>query len=304
MFDHAWADAWQRAGLCYFPKLVSAIPYTPASGQRMLCRQNRQEELFPILLNAVIKLVQAEDFSGVHILFSDAEQQTFLAQKPLICRHDCQYHWHNREYHNFDDFLSRLTARKRKNIRRERQKVAQVGIQLRCLDGHSASEKDWQDFTNFYNQTFAEKNGMATFNLGFFQQVATALPDHVLLVLANDGDDCIAGALMYKSDSTLFGRHWGSVEHFDSLHFEACYYQGIEHCIASGLAHFEPGAQGEHKIARGFEPTLTRSFHWVKDEQFRHSLKHYCEHEQTAVQAYMEELAGSSPFRVERMSDG
>ena len=299
VFDHAWSDAWQRAGLSYYPKLVSAIPYTPATGQRMLCEPGREAELYPLLLNGALRLAEAQNFSGLHILFPQAAEQEFLQHQNLISRHDCQYHWHNRQYEDFDDFLSRLTARKRKNIRREREKALQSGVQLRCLDGHGATDQDWHDFTRFYNQTFAEKWGMATFNVGFFSQVARAMPDQILLVLADLGNECIAGALMYKSGHTLYGRHWGSTTHIDSLHFEACYYQGIEYCIANGLQHFEPGAQGEHKIARGFEPSLTRSFHWLQEEQFRGPVTRYCEQETAAVADYMAELGSASAYRAE-----
>lgn len=297
VFDHAWADAWQRAGLSYYPKLVSAIPYTPATGQRLLCEPGRENELYPVLLKAALQLAEADEFSGLHILFPAAAEQEFLQQRDLISRHDCQYHWHNLQYADFDDFLSRLTARKRKNIRRERAKALQAGVRLRCLDGHSASERDWHDFTRFYNRTFSDKWGIATFNSGFFRQVARAMPEQVLLVLADLDDECIAGALMYMSEHTLYGRHWGSTRHVDSLHFEVCYYQGIEHCIANGLQHFEPGAQGEHKIARGFEPSLTRSYHWLREEQLRMPVARYCEQERSAVADYMLELQSASAYR-------
>jgi len=300
VFDHAWAEAWQRVGLSYYPKLVSAIPYTPATGQRLLCEPGRENEFYPVLLKAALQLLEAQNFSGLHILFPETSEQEFLQQQDLVSRHDCQYHWHNRQYRDFDDFLSCLTARKRKNIRRERQKVQKAGVQLRCLDGHRTTEKDWRDFTRFYHQTFSEKWGMATFNLDFFCQVAQSMPDQILLVLADHGNECIAGALMYKSEHTLYGRHWGSTTHIDSLHFEACYYQGIEHCIANGLEHFEPGAQGEHKIARGFEPVLTRSFHWLQPEQFREPVRRYCVLEQAAMADYMAELSSVSAFRSEQ----
>lgn len=299
VFDHAWSDAWQRAGLSYYPKLVSAIPYTPVMGQRMLCQPGREKQCYPLLLQAALQLVETRECSGLHILFTEAAEQDFLGHQNLVSRHDCQYHWHNWQYRDFDDFLSRLTARKRKNIRKERRKVRQAGVQLRCLDGHSATEQDWYDFTRFYNQTFTEKWGMATFNLGFFKQVAEVIPDQILLVLADHGSECIAGALMYRSDHSLYGRHWGSTAYIDSLHFEACYYQGIEYCISNGLQHFEPGAGGEHKIARGFEPVLTRSFHWLQEEQFRTPIRRYCEQEQAAVADYMAQLESVSAYRHE-----
>jgi len=297
VFDHAWADAYRRNGLAYFPKLVSAIPYTPATGQRLLCREDREDELYPILLHSALQLAEDLGASGFHCLFPPRQEQQFMTRQQLLTRLDCQFHWHNRGYRTFDDFLADLTAKKRKNIRQERRRVAQAGVVLRRLDGHSAGPGDWQDFTRFYNRTFEEKWGIATFNYDFFHEVAQRLPDQILLVLADLDDECIAGSLMYRSDSTLYGRHWGCERQIDSLHFEACYYQGIDYCIAEGLSRFEPGAQGEHKIPRGFRPTLTRSSHWIADARFRQAISAHVLHEQEAVRQYIEELEQSLPFR-------
>jgi predicted N-acyltransferase len=215
----------------------------------------------------------------------------------LLTRHDCQFHWRNQGYRQFEDFLADLTAKKRKNIRQERRRVAEAGVALRRLNGHTATAEDWRHFTHFYNRTFEEKWGIATFNYAFFLEVAQRLPEQILLVLADQEDDCIAGSLMYRSDTTLYGRHWGCVRQIDSLHFEACYYQGIDYCIEQGLTCFEPGAQGEHKIARGFRPTLTRSNHWIVDDRFRQAISAHVLHEQDAVQHYMRDLAASLPFK-------
>ena len=220
-----------------------------------------------------------------------------MTQQQLLTRHDCQFHWHNRGYRVFSDFLADLTAKKRKNIRQERRRVTESGVTLRRLDGHGANARDWQDFTRFYNRTFEEKWGIATFNIEFFLDVAQRLPEQILLVLADQGGECIAGSLMYHSDTTLYGRHWGCVSQVDSLHFEACYYQGIDFCIERGLNRFEPGAQGEHKIPRGFRPTLTRSSHWIADSRFRLPIAAHVQHEQEAVRRYMEELENSMPFK-------
>ncbi|MDJ0805968.1 MAG: GNAT family N-acetyltransferase [Gammaproteobacteria bacterium] len=297
VFDHAWADAYRQHGLTYFPKLVSAIPYTPATGQRLLCQDHRREELLPMLVNTAMHLTTQLGASGFHCLFPMLDEHRFLQQQALITRHDCQFHWRNEGYRDFEDFLERLTAKKRKNIRQERRRVTDSGVTLRRLDGHTASQADWQDFTRFYDRTFEEKWGIATFNLPFFLEVAQLIPDQILLVLADLDDQCIAGSLMYRSDTTLYGRHWGATRHVDCLHFEACYYQGIDYCIEHGLAVFEPGAQGEHKIARGFRPTLTRSSHWIEDPRFREPIAAYVRHEQGAIGDYIRELETKLPFK-------
>ncbi len=296
VFDHQWESAWQRSGRSYFPKLVSAVPYTPATGQRMLFSPGDQAGQ-KMLADTAVALAGSISASGVHILFPTQSQQQQLGSLGWLSRRDVQFHWHNHEYADFDDFLSRLTARKRKMIRKEREAVARSGVTLRQLDGHSASHADWQDFTRFYEKTFDEKWGLATFNLDFFEEVAQQLPDNIILVLADFGGECIAGSLMYCSDTTLYGRHWGCIEQIDRLHFEACYYQGIEFCIRRGLASFEPGAQGEHKIPRGFLPVTTTSAHWINDDQFREPLRQWTRHEQAAVAAYQDELHLRSPYR-------
>lgn len=297
VFDHSWADAYQRAGLAYFPKLVSAVPYTPATGQRLLCAAGHEAELWPLLINTAQQLMQQNNFSSLHCLFPESDEQDILEQQGGLARHDLQYHWFNRDYANFADFMETLTSRKRKNIRREREAVDRAGVTLRRLNGHQASDRDWDDFARFYDKTFEEKWGMATFNRGFFAEVASQLPDNVLLVLADLDDECIAGSLMYVSDTHLYGRHWGCTQQIDQLHFEACYYQGIEFAIEQGLAVFEPGAQGEHKIARGFVPTLTRSSHWLAEDVFAKPIAEFCRHEREAVAQYREQLSAKIPYK-------
>ena len=299
VFDHAWAEAWQRAGLNYFPKLVSSVPYTPAQGQRMLTKPEALHRFAPVLLQVAKEIVKQNHMSGCHILFPAASEQEWLEQQGLFVRHDCQFHWHNKSYQHFDDFLAVLTAKKRKNIRQERKRVQQSGIKLRLLDGHTAKTQDWDDMARFYQKTFDEKWGTATLNAGFFKEVAKALPDQTVLVLADKNDKCIAGSLMFRSDTTLYGRYWGCEEEVDKLHFEACYYQGIEYCIEQGLDTFEPGAQGEHKIARGFLPTLTKSSHWLTDNPYQQSIKTYIEHEQTAIAEYINDCNRHSPYKAE-----
>jgi len=297
VFDHAWADAYQRNQFAYYPKLVSAIPYTPASGQRLLCSDESQDEYFPLLINTVKQFAEQQSFSSFHCLFPLKDELKWMKQQHLLIRHDCQFHWHNQEYENFDDFLALLEKKKRKNIRQERNRVKQQDITLRVLNGNTANNKDWDDFTLFYEQTFAEKYGTATLNNGFFKEVASKLPEQIILVLAdNPNGECIAGSLMFASDTVLYGRHWGCSEQIDKLHFEACYYQGIEYCIKHKLKVFEPGAQGEHKIARGFIPTLTQSAHWLNQSPFEESIQQFIQHEQDAIKHYMQSL--KSPYKA------
>ncbi|WP_299876390.1 GNAT family N-acetyltransferase [uncultured Cocleimonas sp.] len=309
VFDHAWSDAYHRNNIPYFPKLVSSIPYTPASGQRLLCESGRSDELYPLLIETIKQFAGEQNYSSFHCLFANSDEQDWLEDYGLLARHDCQFHWHNQDYSTFDDFLAKLTPKKRKNIRQERRRVEQQAVNLRILNGHTATDEDWKNFSKFYEQTFAEKYGTATLNEGFFKEVAHALPDQVILVLADDlskqpegsdtgQEECIAGSLMFASDTILYGRHWGCIEQIDKLHFEACYYQGIEYCIEHKLQTFEPGAQGEHKIARGFIPTLTRSSHWLNNSPFQESIENYVKHEQAGVKAYMDSL--KSPYQEEK----
>jgi hypothetical protein len=297
VFDHSWADAYQRAGLKYFPKLVSAIPYTPASGKRLLCMPGFEDQVYPQLLQSAITLAQQQHLSSLHILFPTYDENQWLGSQGLLTRYDCQFHWHNDHYQTFDDFLGKLSSRKRKKIKQERRYVKESGVTLRVLDGHSATEQDWDHFFCFYQEVFNEKWGIATLNGEFFKTVAKDIPDQVVLVLADHQDRCVAGALMYRSDTTLYGRHWGSTEHFHSLHFEACYYQGIEYCIQHGLQTFEPGAQGEHKIARGFVPTLTRSSHWLANSPFSEAIAQFVKDERVAINEYIEDLNQRLPYK-------
>lgn len=297
VFDHAWEAAYQRAGLAYYPKLVAAIPYTPATGQRMLCAPGDEATIFPLLLQAALELAGELGASGFHCLFPEETQCRYLEAQGLLVREDCNYHWHNRGYRDFDDFLAALTAKKRKNIRQERRRVAEAGVTLRRLDGHTATDEDWAHFARFYAQTFDEKWGVATFNEPFFRAVAKRLPDHVLLVLADVDGETVAGALMYRSATTLFGRHWGCDRRINGLHFEACYYQGIEYCIEHGLTTFEPGVQGEHKVARGFAPTFTRSAHWLAEPGFRAPVADFVRREREAIAHYVRDLQAATPYK-------
>ncbi len=296
VFDHIWHNTYQKYGLNYYPKLVSSIPYTPASGVRFLAAKSDENRIFPLLLDTIYDICDKINASSFHCLFPN-NGIDFFANQSLFIRHDCQFHWVNQAYTNFDDFLSTLKQKKRKNIRQERAKVHNSGVSIRQLDGNSATEVDWQNFSEFYNQTFLEKSGTATLNLDFFKAIASTMPEQILLFLADFEGRCIAGSLLFKSDTHLYGRHWGCSEQVDYLHFEACYYQGIEYAIRHGLKVFEPGAQGEHKVARGFVPTLTQSAHWIRDEAFKQPIKDFCQREQAHIQQYIAQVNTHNPYK-------
>lgn len=298
VFDHAWERAYAQCGKAYYPKLTSAIPYSPVSGQRFLVTAGREAELLPILLASVQQLAEALDASSFHCLFPLAEQLEWLQSQGLTVRHDCQFHWYNQGYTCFEDFLAALQPKKRKNIKQERRKVAEAGITLRELNGHTATAADWERFAFFYRHTFESKWGIPTLNEGFFRSMAQALGEQVVLILADSPEgECIAGSLMLRSATRLYGRHWGCTQYVDSLHFEACYYQGIEYCIRHGLQVFEPGAQGEHKVPRGFIPTWTRSAHWLREPTFRAAVERHAAYERNSVEEYMHSVNAHSPYR-------
>lgn len=306
VFDQAWENAWKQVGLDYYPKLVSAMPYTPARGPRFLVTEQHEaiavDPQKMLLLHAMKSLCQQNQLSGAHILFADTKQQHWLESLPaehkLLFRHDTQFHWFNQDYHSFDDFLAQLSAKKRKNIKQERRAVQQAGITFRLLDGHTANETDWANFSYFYDKTFIEKWSTPTLNKAFFIDIAQKMPDNILLVLADLDDQCIAGALMFKSDDVLYGRHWGAIKNIKHLHFETCFYQGIEYAIQHGLKVFEPGAGGEHKISRGFIPVPIHSTHWLKINPFEESIDNFIEQEKAAINGYMDECAEMSPYKA------
>ena len=300
VFDHAWAQAYYHAGLAYFPKLVNAVPFTPAMGQRILTHPDNKAPVISRLVKTFNYLADSQQYSGVHCLFPAAEDYDQMNQQGAITRNDCQFHWYNQGYGNFDAFLSTLKSKKRKNIRQERRKVSEADINIRRLDGHDATEKDWIDFTGLYHRIYHRKYGAPAFNHHYFIDIAKKIPSQVHLVLADDGTRNLAGALMYSDDTTLYGRHWGCDQYVDCLHFELCYYQGIEMCIENKWHRFDPGAQGEHKVARGFVPTSTRSLHWMANSPFYGSIKQFAAHEQAGVQRYIDTVIRHSPYQATR----
>jgi predicted N-acyltransferase len=298
VFDHAWADAYQRNGLRYYPKLVSSIPYTPAYGERLLVAPDVDAtKMRKLMVSATKEMALESGFSSMHWLFTTREEGALLNAMGMMERLGVQFHWHNRGYESFEHFLSQLTAKRRKNIRQERRKVSDAGIRFRVLHGSEVSDDEWQLFSRFYANTFEERYSLATLNAGFFREVGRSMGEQVVLVLAYDAVSCIAGALLYRSSSVLYGRHWGASHNYDSLHFETCYYQGIEYAIKHRLQRFEPGAQGEHKIWRGFLPAQTRSYHWIGDPQFSLAIQAFLSRERPAIEDYEKNLLLNTPFR-------
>ncbi|BAN69434.1 GNAT family N-acetyltransferase [endosymbiont of unidentified scaly snail isolate Monju] len=286
-------------GCATTPSWSRPHPYTPASGPKLLIAQDAPEPdgLRHLLLETARQLAEAERASSLHWLFTPEEETTFLEARGYLRRTGCQFHWENQGWQDFDDFLAALSHAKRKNIRRERRKVHEAGIRFRQLDGQTASEADWADFHQLYETTFDRKGGLPTLSLDFFLDIAERLPAQVLLVQALKDNQVVAAAFNLVGETTLYGRHWGCRAHYDSLHFETCYYQGLDFCLQRGLQRFEPGAQGEHKIARGFLPTPTWSAHWLADAHFARAVQQFLQHETEGMQDYMDELAGHSPYR-------
>ncbi len=298
VFDWAWADAYQRAGLRYYPKAVVAIPYTPATGPRLLLHPDTDtEQVSDLLIDGALELCRELQLSSLHWLFTDAADTARLQARGLLLRKGVQFHWHNPGYRDFQDFLDTFTAEKRKKLKRERRRVVEQAIDLRVVHGHEASEDEWRTAHAFYASTFERKSGMATLSLDFFRQIGQTMGARVVLVFAYANKQPVACAINLRGADALYGRHWGCSEDYHSLHFEACYYQGIDYCIRHGLKLFEPGAQGEHKISRGFVPTATWSAHWIADERFRVAIADYVQREARAMSDYADELHEHVPYR-------
>ncbi len=293
VFDHAWADAYARHGLAYFPKWLGAVPYSPVTGPRLLARDAANRRL---LLEAIAAHVRAQGLSSAHVNFHVAAEDTAF-DADWLRRADVQFQWQRRPgWQDFDGFLASMDHKHRKNIRQERARVARSGIGFRVVHGDEASAADLDAMHGFYLQTFAGYGNAPALTLPFLRHLATAMPRHLVIFLAEQDGEPIAGALCLRGGDTLYGRYWGGAA-LPGLHFETCYYQGIDYCLREGLQRFEPGAQGEHKLARGFLPTLVRSRHWVADAQFRQALREWCAREERDVAGYAQALRRHSPFR-------
>jgi hypothetical protein len=298
VFDWAWADAYRRAGMHYYPKLVVASPYTPATGARMLTGDSpRRAEYAAALAEGARQLAGQLGVSSLHWLFTTEEETGWLEDAGLMRRLGCQFHWENRGYESFEHMLESFSAAKRKKIKRERRRVQEAGIELRVLRGGEMSAEDWDGFHALYCGTFDKRGGIPTLSRGFFEEVGRTMGDSLLLVVAYHQGNLVAAAFNLVGTRSLYGRHWGCFEDFHSLHFEACYYQGLEYCIANGLARFEPGAQGEHKISRGFLPTPTWSAHWIADPRFGEAIGGFLRDEREGMRDHMRELHTRSPYK-------
>lgn len=299
VFDWSWADAWRQSGLAYYPKLITAIPFTPATGPRLCVAAGVDaDQCLHAAVAAIQNLAKKRGFSSWHLLFpQEAVSETLLAAG-LHRRAATQFHWFNDGYKTFDDFLATFNSRKRKSLNRERRRVAEQGITLKTLTGSDIGTQEWEQFHHFYQLTYAKRSGHGGYlSREFFVETAASMGEQVVMVLAYSGDKAVAGALYFRSSDTLYGRYWGCEYEYDALHFEACYYQGIEYCIANGLQRFDPGAQGEHKIQRGFRPITTWSNHWIADPQLSAAVGDFTRREALHNTQYIEATAQMLPFK-------
>ncbi len=295
VFDFAWADAYRLHGLNYYPKLVCTVPFTPVTGRRLLAES---EDARRTLLSAALNYAKEIGVSSLHALFLNESDAALAQDLGMMMRQDVQFHWKNEGYRDFEDFLSTLSRDKRKRIKQERRRVIEAGIELQCVLGTDATREDWSFFASCYLHTLALHGSPHQLNEDFFQLMGQALPEHALLVIASREGKPIASALNYMTDEALYGRSWGTFEFHSGLHFETCYYQAIEYCIAHGIRKFEGGAQGEHKLARGFLPVTTRSAHWLAHPQFSRAVEDYLSREKDAVAEYVDSLNERSPFKA------
>jgi predicted N-acyltransferase len=303
VFDWSWASAWERSGLSYYPKLVTAAPFTPASGPRVWCSPKHPHALSE-LVEQIGRYCRAQGISSWHCLFAEPDQVNALEALGLHTRLTTQFHWFNRSYRDFDDFVGTFASRKRKSVRRERRRVEQQGLTLRALSGDDIDGETWAFFHRCYQMTYAKRSGHGGY-LGptFFTEGCPQLGDMPVMVVADHEGTPVAAALYFRGGDTLYGRYWGCLQEFEYLHFEACYYQGIDYCIREGLSHFDPGAQGEHKIQRGFEPVLTHSAHWIADSRFDQAVAAFTREESAQVRAYRTAAADFLPFRADESPD-
>jgi predicted N-acyltransferase len=293
VFDWAWADAYQRHGLAYYPKLLCAVPFTPVTGPRLLAAGEADRARL-----AAAALEMSREVSSLHVLFPPDAQARLLASAGMLLRRTVQFHWRNDAYADFDDFLARMTRHRRKVIRQERRRVREAGLGFRWLRGAQIERSHWEFFERCYRRTYAAHRSSPYLSLAFFLQLGAALPRHCLMILAERAGQPVAAALNLVTDDTIYGRYWGAAEHVPLLHFECCYYQAIEFAIAHRLQYFEGGAQGEHKLFRGLLPVETYSAHWLAHPRFARAIEDYLEREGAGITRYVDELNEHSPFRA------
>src|SRR5437868_5195931 len=298
VFDRGWADAYERAGGRYYPKLQASVPFTPATGPRLLIRGSfDQDQIGTALASGLVALCGISKASSVHVTFAREAEWRFLARHGFLQRTDQQFHWHNHAFGSFDDFLATLNSRHRKAIKRERREAVANGITIHCLTGSDITEDAWDAFFAFYMETGSRKWGRPYLTRSFFSRVGETMTEDVLLVMARRNNRWIAGAINFIGSDTLFGRNWGAIEHHPFLHFEVCYYQAIDFAIKRGLKTVEAGAQGEHKITRGYLPQTTYSAHYIADPDLRRAISDYLKRERAYVAEAGRELSEAGPFR-------
>lgn len=295
VFDWSWAHAYQQHQLAYYPKLVCAIPYTPSLGPRASAALD--EDRVGEAIDAMEREATDRDFSGCHLLFPDDATADLWQHTRWMERRDVQFHWTNPGYRDFDDFLDRFSSRKRKNVRKERRSITDQRLHLACFEGTDIDAARLKQFYVFYQATYMKRGRSGYLNIEFFQQLLTNQPETLVLFIAYHADSAVAAALCFRDSNTLYGRYWGSLEEFPNLHFETCYYQGIDYCIRNGLTRFDPGTQGEHKVARGFEPRITRSYHWLSHPEFNRAAQRFCQEEAEMVEHYRRDMVDALPFK-------
>jgi predicted N-acyltransferase len=296
VFDHSWADAYQRAGGAYYPKLQASVPFTPVTAPKLLVPSG-DPAVKRALLTTAETLAGRLDASSVHATFVPEDEVTLTAEAGWLFRSDTQFHWHNQGFSSFDDYLATLSSRHRKVMKRERRDALADGLTVKWLSGNDLTEAAWDAFYDFYEDTGSRKWGQPYLNREFFSRLSASMADRVVLMLAYDGPRAIAGALNLRGATTLYGRNWGATRQVPFLHFELCYYQAIDYAIAHKLATVEAGAQGEHKLARGYEPATTRSIHWIADPGLRHAIADYLVRERASVERQQDMLEQFTPFR-------
>jgi uncharacterized protein len=297
VFDFSWANAYAQHGLSYYPKLLSAVPFTPVCGPRLLQSPGGDADaISKVAVRAVTDYVRGEQLSSWHILFPTAPFAASLDHAGLILRRDCQFHWFNQGYESFEAFLATFTAEKRKKVKRERRRIAEAGIEFDTRYGGDMDRSLWSVVYRFYADTFHRHGHEPYLNLDFFKRIAAAMPDEIMLKVARVGSEPIAVAIFFVGEDALFGRYWGAGGNYHSLHFEACYYQGIEYCIEKKLQRFEPGTQGEHKVPRGFVPTLTNSAHFIADQRFASAIRDFARREARGVDSYAAAVNEHVPY--------
>jgi predicted N-acyltransferase len=295
IFDWAWADAYQRHGLNYFPKAVCAVPFTPVPGSRLLADSTQSQGE---LLEAMVAYAKQEDLSSLHVLFHSEAELAITAQAGWLSRHTVQFHWHNGGYQDFDHFLSQMNQEKRKKIKQERRKVKEAGVVFQALAGSDIQSVDWDFFYQCYAQTYLEHGNAPYLNRDFFHRMQSSMPENWVLFIASQNGKRMASSLIGLQGKVAYGRYWGALERVDCLHFEACYYQPIQWCIEQGIERFEGGAQGEHKMARALLPVKAHSAHWLAHPAFSDAVEKYLEREGHGIEAYLENLEARSPLKL------